>query len=264
MSPKPIYRPESLEGAAFQLRYTWTGWPSDGHFPARPPAEMFETLTDRWETDGIRLLERDWSSERVQLTVSVDPEVAPTRFTARMKGRLQHALRQHQAHASFSRKVSMGSVGDTCREDVERYLARQVAEARFVDSSFAELLERYSTFDRATDLSEPVATKSGRYVYNLHLVLVARESHCFADEEQLERLYEQGLAVAEVKEHRLAALSVMPDHVHLALGGDIRKTPEEMALCYMNNLAWAVGQKEIWRPSYYAGTFGEYDMWAVR
>ncbi len=31
-----------------------------------------------------------------------------------------------------------------------------------------------------------------------------------------------------------------------------------------NNLAFAFGQKAIWVPSYYVGSFGEYDMGAVR
>ena len=32
----------------------------------------------------------------------------------------------------------------------------------------------------------------------------------------------------------------------------------------MNNIAFAHGMTELFKPSYYVGTFGEYDMNAVR
>ena len=37
-----------------------------------------------------------------------------------------------------------------------------------------------------------------------------------------------------------------------------------MALAYLNNLAYAHGMKEMYCRGYYVGTFGEYDMGAVR
>jgi hypothetical protein len=54
------------------------------------------------------------------------------------------------------------------------------------------------------------------------------------------------------------------DHLHLALRGNVRQSPEEIALTFQNNLAYALGQLRIWADSYYSGTFGEYDMWAIR
>ena len=56
----------------------------------------------------------------------------------------------------------------------------------------------------------------------------------------------------------------MPDHLHVALGGDVRSSPEEVALAYLNNLAYVLGQNRVWQDAYYVGTFSEYDMNAVR
>ena len=39
---------------------------------------------------------------------------------------------------------------------------------------------------------------------------------------------------------------------------------QEVALAFQNNLAYALGQARIWADTYYVGTFGEYDMSAVR
>ena len=58
--------------------------------------------------------------------------------------------------------------------------------------------------------------------------------------------------------------SLMPDHVHIALRGNIEESPEEIALALMNNTAFAMGQNAIWQNGYYVGSFGEYDVNAVR
>ena len=42
----------------------------------------------------------------------------------------------------------------------------------------------------------------------------------------------------------------MPDHLHLALRGNIEQCLEEIALAMMNNLAYAFGQNPIWQSSY--------------
>jgi hypothetical protein len=57
---------------------------------------------------------------------------------------------------------------------------------------------------------------------------------------------------------------VLPDHLHLALRGAITHSPEEIAFSFLNNLAYALGQRPWWQAGYYAGTFGEYSMAAVR
>jgi hypothetical protein len=56
----------------------------------------------------------------------------------------------------------------------------------------------------------------------------------------------------------------MPDHLHLALRGNIDSSPLDIALGFQNNLAYAMGQVPIWQEGFYAGTFSEYDMGAIR
>ncbi len=56
----------------------------------------------------------------------------------------------------------------------------------------------------------------------------------------------------------------MPDHVHLALRGDIEHSPYEIALAFQNNLAYLLGQVRFWNEHFYVGTFSEYDMGAIR
>jgi len=50
------------------------------------------------------------------------------------------------------------------------------------------------------------------------------------------------------------------DHVHLTLGAQPKESPAEVALRYMNNLAFASGMKPIFEFGYFVGTFGEYNL----
>lgn len=261
----PLYSPKTLEKPSFHLRFTWTGWPTAGEeFPPQPSEEFFNELNKVWRSDGIRFLEPAWASHQIQLTCSVLPTVSPIFFTSRVKGRLQHALRTANRPVQFSRKVGFRAIGDNSREEVEAYIAKQVTKERFVDPRFVELLDQFTVQYPNVHLQEPVATASGRYWYNVHVVLVTESRMRFTDEASLAQLSALCDAIAAKKGYRVSARSVMPDHIHIALGGDIEQSPQEIALAFMNNTAYGFGQKNIWRPSYYVGSFSEYDMGAVR
>ncbi len=263
MALQPIYKAENLN-PAYHLRYSWTGWPSEGAFP-KPPSETFlESIAPAWEQDGLRLLEPRWATDMIQLSFSTKPEVAPVFVAARAKGRLQHALRVAGQPCQFSRKVSLRSVGDNTTQVVTEYIGRQVSKSDYVDPRFKEFLQRFTVEDSAVDLSQPTATLSGRYWYNLHLVLVVSDRFPITAEAALTTIRDRCFVIATKKGYAVRALSVMPDHLHLALRGNIEQSPQEIALAFQNNLAFALGQNAVWSHKYYAGTFGEYDMQAIR
>ncbi len=262
--PTPLYLPQNIDSPAYHLRYAWIGWPSDGPFPKQPSQEFFTKLGPLWETDGIRALEFNWSTDQIQFTCSVKPMVSPTFFTARTKGRLQHALRAAGTPVAFCRKVAFRSIGENRREQVEAYIGGQVAKEQFVDDRFEEFIKRFTVANADVRLQEPSETERGRYWYNLHVVLVTESRMRFTDETSLRLMAETCDKIAIKKAYGISRRSVMPDHIHLSLRGYVEHSPENVALSFMNNIAFAFGQKAIFRPSYYVGTFGEYDMGAVR
>ena len=264
MKPSPVYSADAITNPAYHLRYTWTGWPSGCEFPRQPDSEFFLTLDSFLETDGIRRLETNWSPNQIQLTCSVKPTVSPVLFTARIKGRLQHALRQANCATRFSRKVAFRTIGDNTRQQIEAYIANQVSKEQFADPQFAEFMRGFTVKDPSVRLQDPTATLSGRYWYNLHLVLVTELRMRFTDRSSLEKISRLCKSIADRKQYLLSIRSVMPDHLHLALRGNLEHSPLEIALAMMNNLAFAFGQNAIWRPGYYVGSFSEYDMHAVR
>ena len=248
---------------AFALHYDWTGWPTAGAtLPAQSAAVARETAP-LWEKDGLRLLEPHTTAEKVQILFSVTPQVSPTFFCMRVKGRLQHALRKSGAPVDFSRKVSFRSLGENTSDVVENYIRGQVGKGDFADPRFRRIMRQFTIICDDVRLAEPSESNSGRYWYDLHLVLVMAERFRITVPEQLGRIRDAALDVAAEGSHRIAALSVMPDHVHMALRGNIERSPEEIALAFQNGLARAAGCR-VWQDGFYVGTFSEYDLEVIR
>ena len=205
-----------------------------------------------------------WKPQEIQLAFSTIPNVSPMLFVARVKGRLQHALRLAGTPAKFSRKVSFRSIGNNHTSDVEGYIAEQVDKGLFVDPRFSEMLKRFTVIDESVALDKPSHSNSGRYWYNLHVVLVVADRARFRNEEDFARLDRTVIATAKPHDYLLAARAWMPEHLHMALRGNIAESPADIALACMNNTAFAFGQNAIWQHGFYAGTFSEYDVRALR
>ncbi len=263
MSLEPLYRSENLH-PAFQLRYSWTGWLKSA-WTNLPDARILDAVDPFWEQDGMRHLEQSWADDHFQITFSAKPDVSPVLLAARAKGRLQYLFRNAASgFPGFTRKVSVRSIGENTSQDVAAYIASQVEKEAFDDPRFRAMLAQFTRAFPAVDLAVPTESARGRYWYNLHVVLVSAGRGRYRDPVQLRTLYDHSLKIADRKAHQIAAISVMPDHLHLALRGNIESSPQDIVLGFQNNLAFVMGQIPIWQEGFYTGTFSEYDMGAIR
>jgi REP element-mobilizing transposase RayT len=262
--PEPLYRGVGMP-PRYHLHYSWTAWPSSEKWPEIAWHSVFDSLKDPWESDGLRVMEYRAPPGKIQITFSATPRVSPVFLASRAKGRLQFALRQVTGKTVlFSRKVSVRSIGENQRAQIEAYIDRQVDDAEFVDARFAALLRPFTISQPHVDLASPSGSSHGRYWYNLHLVLVVHRRGRIVDPNQWAIVRDWSLKIAAAKGYAISRLSVMPDHLHIALRGYYEHSPQQIALAFQNNLAFALGQRAIWDDSYYVGTFSEYDMWAIR
>jgi hypothetical protein len=71
------------------------------------------------------------------------------------------------------------------------------------------------------------------------------------------------VAAAAKKQHLIGSGQILADHIHLALGCNLQESPSDVALSYLNNLAFAEGMHRIYEFGFCVGTFGEYDLGAV-
>ena len=265
--PGRLVRPERYTGhndhPVFTLCYGWTGWPTkESRLPPQTGA-VVRAVAPLWERDGLRLLTSRATAEKVQLLFSVTPQVSPVFFCMRVKGRLQHALRKAGVPCAFSRKMALRSLGENTDTVVGNYIRGQVGKGDFADPRFREIMRQFTVVCNDAILTEPSESNSGRYWYNLHLVLVVADRFRITNPERLGQLRDAAFGIAAEGGHRIGALSVMPDHVHMALRGNIERAPAEMALEFQNGLARAVGCR-VWQSGYYVGTFSEYDLDVIR
>jgi REP element-mobilizing transposase RayT len=179
-----------------------------------------------------------------------------------MKGRLQYAVRQTLPRA-LQRNYALRSFGSVTRSAVEHYVAAQLEHHRMADARVQAMLERFQIVHADIDLSRARSTTHGIYWYNLHLVLVHRERWAEVREPMLERLRNMIEGVCRKKAYLLSRTGILPDHLHLALGCPLEMAPAEVALAFLNNLAYVHQMKAVFQFGAYVGTFGEYHLGAV-
>lgn len=137
----------------------------------------------------------------------------------------------------------------------------QVGKSDYVDPRWKEFLGRFTFADGPTRLSDPQATGHGRYWYNLHLVIVVQDRrYPIALKESFRKIREACPRIAAKKGYDLAEVSIMPDHVHIALRGNIEHSPTEIGLAFLNNLSFVLGYNRVWSHEFYVGTFSEYSV----
>jgi len=228
------------------------------------PEHWLEPLQQSTEPDGVRILEHRIKDDNVgQFFLSSQPQVAPSGILRSVKGRLQHAVRDLVPKA-FRRNYSLHSVGSAKREVVEQYVEGQLGHHPMADPNVQKRMAKYQITNREADLSKVRYSSYGQFRYNLHLVIVNRARDVQIDDDVLSAVQTMIRNAARKKGHLLSRGRILADHIHLTLGCDVKESPLDVALGYLNNLAYAQGMRDVYEYSFYVGTFGEYDRGAIR
>jgi REP element-mobilizing transposase RayT len=255
----PIYTPDNTN-PAYQLNWGLTLFWRQSPVPDR---NWLSALKEVTESDCVRVLKHQVTSQEAsQFFISTKPSVSPPQLIRSVKGRLQHLIRQ-QLPKAFRRNYCLRSIGSATRETVEEYVANQRGHHRMADPRVQERLAEFQKSFPRVDLSKPAFSAHGEYWYNLHLVIVNAERWMEIRHGVLRGLLDMVQSAASKHAHRLSHMALLADHLHLTLGCPIDQSPEEIALGYLNNCAYACGMKPVFRMSYYVGTIGEYDRGAV-
>jgi REP element-mobilizing transposase RayT len=256
---EPIYTSHNTK-PAYQLNWGLTLFWRQSPVPA---ASWFADLQQATQADGVRVIKhRITTGEAGQLFISTKPHVSPSRALRFVKGRLQHLIRD-QAPKAFQRNYCVRSIGSAKRSVVEDYVANQLGHHRMDDPRVQQRLARFQRSYPEVDLREPSFSAHGMYWYNLHVSVVNEERWMEVQEDVLSRLSEMIHRAASKHGDRLSRVALLADHIHLTMRCPIDRSPEEVALSYLNNCAYACGRKPVFQFSYYVGTFGEYDRGAV-
>ena len=251
----PIYTADNCK-AAYQLNWSLAVFWKE---PIESAGWLSE-LRSVAEADGVRVLRHRFVRPGVsQFLVSSRPDLPPERMARSVKGRLQHLVRRDWPRA-FRRNYGLRSLGSANREVTERYVASQADHHPMADPRLQEMIRRLQINDPQVDLSLPRRSAHALYWYNLHVCFI-NDGRCREIRgESLQRMRGMIIRAAAKKGHLLSRAGILSDHVHLTLGCALCDSPAEVALSYMNNLAYACASKHVFAFGFYAGTFGEYDL----
>ncbi len=258
MSLAPIYTAENCR-VAYQLLWSLTlFWKS-------PPGtdDWLPALKAVTEPDGVRILEHRFSPDDCsRFLVSTLPPVRPSLVPWSVKGRLQHLVRERLPNA-FQRNYDLRSIGSTKRDKVEAYVASQLEQHPPDDERLRALFADLQITNLEVDLSQPRFTAHARNWCNLHIVLVHDWRNCETRPDVWVAVRDMIRRASAAKGHLLSRVGIVPDHVHFTLGFHPDEPPLDIALGYMNNIAYVQGMKPIFMHSCYLGTIGEYDLGAA-
>jgi REP element-mobilizing transposase RayT len=223
-----------------------------------------EQLAAATKSDGIDVRRHRFAKPGVsQFELSTRADVSPYMIVQRVKGRLQYLVRDRMPKP-FQKNYALRSIGYVTRDIIEQYVANQTKHHIMADPAVQQRFERFQIHQAEIDLSEPQQTSHGVYWYNLHVTMVHEHRCTEIRETVLARIREMILNVSRAKGHLLSRAGILADHIHLALGCPFNVAPDEIALCYMNNLAFVHGMKPVFQYGVHLRTFSEYDLGAVK
>ncbi len=165
---RPLYTPANCK-AAYQLRWSLALFNKVDLPPTQTWSDALGKVVER---DGVRLLESHLRQPRVSFfLLSTQPPVSPPQIVKSVKGRFQHLLRT-AAPKAFRRNFSLTSVGEVNRDVVESYVSSQLGHHGMADPRVQARFREFQFSFPTVNLATEQFSSHGRYVYNLHLVLV--------------------------------------------------------------------------------------------
>ena len=222
-------------------------------------------LEDVCAREQYHLLESETSKDHLRLLVSLRPNQTVSRTVRMLKGNLQFqfgkslGLAKPLAKGYFAR--TSGSVD---LERVRQYVDGQATHHGFTGEWTKALEYRNREFQSPAFSFDHCVS-----ILNYHFVFTTQNRIAVFDETIAERLFDYVVAVGDKHNFAVDRVGLLPDHMHLIIEGIPSISVEDYALAILNNTRYWIeknfsgvlketGAMDVWQPSYYAGTVGEY------
>jgi REP element-mobilizing transposase RayT len=259
MQVQPRYT-SNLCSAAYQLNWSLSVF---GRESLPSPAIAMKALREALQKDQLKILEFNHNPPNiVQFFVSSQPNANPSDIVRLIKGRWQYLMRTREP-LEFRRNYRITSVGTANANVLNSYVNRQPDRHPMADQRVQELIESLQFHDAQVDLTTVRRSSHGEFRYALQVVIES-ESGWHDVRPSVQAAYRQAI-VASCRKHGwlLSRIGLLSNHIHILVGPGIEESPMDVALVLMNNMVFTQGMKPMFRSSFYAGTFGEYNLGAI-
>jgi putative transposase len=226
-------------------------------------------LADVCKREQYSLLETDVVDDRLRLLLSLKPTQTVARVTKMLKGNLDREFSVKIEHDHGYRRLFARGYFARSSGKVNLEAARQYVETQAAHHGYSGLWTRPLRYRNAEFRSPAFPLAHSFCVLNYHVVLATHDRIPMFDEVIAPGLFEYAIRVGEKHGFAIERMGLVPDHFHLLLEAKSDVAVEECARALLDNTRawmerryWGVLKEanawNVWQPSYYAGTVGEY------
>jgi len=242
---------------------------------SRAKSLIRNVLTAVCDREDYHLLESDIADDRLRLLISLKPTQTVANAAKMLKGNLDHEFRLAAiADARFRRLWAKGyfarSSGKVNLEAAQHYVESQAAHHGYRGEWTKPLSYRNPTFR-----SPAFPVPHSFCLLNYHVVLVTQHRIPVFDEAIAPSLFNYAMLVADKHAFAIERMGLMPDHLHLIIEAKSNVTIEECVRELLENTHYWMEKRysgvlketnawNVWQPSYYAATVGEYTTAQVK
>jgi putative transposase len=228
--------------------------------------------------EGYHLLDTKVEPAYTRLLLSLKPDQAISQAVQRLKGNISRQfsatfatrLSDLRMPTLWSRGYFARSTGKVNLDVVRSYVDSQITHHGYRGSWTQALRYRNPGFESPAFTLTHCLT-----ILQYHLVLVTDFRIPIFDEVIAPKLFDYVIAIGKKRGFAVERMTVLPDHVHLLIEALPSLAIGDCALSLMNNTRqwmekkyWGVLKQanawDVWRPSFYVGTVGEYTTAQVR
>jgi REP element-mobilizing transposase RayT len=235
-----------------------------------------KSLDELLQPYDIRLLEFESKESDVQGLLSLKPTESISTAISKTKGRISKWLTESilsDGSQAKQKHLAVGyfavTIGSTNASVIEEYLEKQSEHHGYADRARPPICVQAFQHSECMALETDHAVTVLRY----HLVLATEYRRGVFTHESARDLTERWLKLQD--KFLIDKVSFLPDHVHVAVTVHSTTAPADVALVLMNSgqefiwrqyphLAVRAKVERLWKPSAYAGSFGDLTSNAVR
>jgi putative transposase len=237
-----------------------------------------ETLAEVCEHQQYHLLETDISDDHLRVLLSMQPTQTVSQAAKMLKGNLNHrfvsvfpqALELNRCQKLWARGYFARSSGKVDLERARQYVANQVSHHGYKGEWTKPLSFRNPRFK-----SPAFGLAHSFTMLSYHLVLATQDRIHLFDEAIATALFNYVLSIGEKRGFAVERIGLLPDHMHLLLETRPDVSIEDCARAIVENTRYWMEQRyygvlkemqawDVWQPSFYAGTVGEYTTSQVK
>jgi putative transposase len=224
------------------------------------------------------LLDIQLSADHLRLLLSLKPDQTISRAVQMLKGNISRQfslkcgeeLARHRTKSPWAEGYFARSSGKADLATVRRYVEEQADHHGYRGEWTSGLSFRNSQFRSPAFYFDHCVC-----ILGYHIVLVTKFRTPLLDDYIAPRLFEYVVAMGGKRGFAVDRIGAGPDHVHLIIEARPDVSVADCALSLVNNTRywmennyWGVlketGCWDVWQPSFYAGTVGEYSTAQIR